>query len=97
MEADWEGNRSHSFNPSCNFVSFADFILHICLATFANLEAANKVLGEERASRQLAKQALQVAQESSSALTQDFQSVRASTDTLKEELEVARASTTATR
>jgi hypothetical protein len=97
MEADWEGNRSHSFNPSSNFVSFADFILHICLATTANLEAANKVLGEERASRQLAKQALQVAQESSSALTQDFQSVRASTDTLKEELEVARASTTATR
>jgi hypothetical protein len=35
MEADREGNRSHSFNSSCNFVSFADFILHIYVYNIA--------------------------------------------------------------
>jgi hypothetical protein len=42
MEAGREGNRSHSFNSPCNFVSFADFFLHICVASTANLGAANK-------------------------------------------------------
>jgi hypothetical protein len=58
MEADWEGNRSHSFKSSCNLVSFVDFILHIYVASTANLEAANKALAEERASQQVVEQAL---------------------------------------
>jgi hypothetical protein len=49
MEADREGNKSHSFNSSCILVSFADFILHICAPLIANLEATNKALAEERA------------------------------------------------
>jgi hypothetical protein len=55
------------------------------------------VLAEERASQQVADQALWATQESNSTLTQDLQSVRASTYTLKEELEAARASATAAR
>jgi hypothetical protein len=69
MEADREGNRSHSFNPYYSLASFTDFILHICVALTANLEAANKALVEERASQQVAEQALRAAQESPSTLT----------------------------
>jgi hypothetical protein len=47
---------------------FVDFILHICVPSIAKMEAANKALAEERASRQVADQALQAAQESNSAL-----------------------------
>jgi hypothetical protein len=54
-----EGNRSHSFNSYCNLVTFADFILHICVALTANLKAANKALAGEKASQQVANQALQ--------------------------------------
>jgi hypothetical protein len=97
MEADREGNRFHSFNSSCNFVSFADFILHICVALSANLEATKKALAEERASQQIAEHVFQADQESSFTLIRDLQSVRASTDTLKEELEAARASATAAK
>jgi hypothetical protein len=61
MEADQKGNRSHSFISYCNLVSFTDFILHICVALIANLEAANKALAEERASWQVAEQSLQAA------------------------------------
>jgi hypothetical protein len=59
MEVDREGNRSHSFNSYCNLVTFADFILHICVALTANLKAANKALAGEKASQQVANQALQ--------------------------------------
>jgi hypothetical protein len=68
---------------------FVDFILHICVASTAKLEAVNKALVEERASWQVVDQALSAAQESNSALTRDLQSFRASTDTLKEELGAA--------
>jgi hypothetical protein len=97
MKAEREGNRPHSFNSHCNLVSFIDFIVLIYVALIANLEAANKVLDEEKASWQVVDQALQASQESNSALNRDLQFVRVSTDTLKEELEAARASTTAAR
>jgi hypothetical protein len=51
MEVEREGNRFHSFSLYCNFVSLVDFLLHICVALTANLEAANKVLAKEKASR----------------------------------------------
>jgi hypothetical protein len=69
--------------------AFADFILPICVALTAKLEATNKALAEERASRQVADQALRASQESRSALAQDLQYVWASTDILKEEFEDA--------
>jgi chromosome segregation ATPase len=59
------------------------------------LEGANKVLDEERASWQVADQALRASQESNSAFTQDMQVVRASTATLKEDIKSARASAAA--
>jgi Asp-tRNA(Asn)/Glu-tRNA(Gln) amidotransferase B subunit len=66
--------------------SFVDRILHIHIALSAKLEAANKALAKERATRQVADQALQASQEMGSALTRDLQYARAFADVLKEEL-----------
>jgi hypothetical protein len=72
----------------------ADFILLMCVALTAKLEAANKAFAEEKASRQVVDQA---SQESRYALNRDLQSVWASADILKEELEAAHASATTAR
>jgi hypothetical protein len=48
---------------------------YLCVALTAKLEVANKALVEEKASRQIVDQALQVVQESNSALTRDLKVV----------------------
>jgi septal ring factor EnvC (AmiA/AmiB activator) len=64
---------------------FADFILQICVALTAKVEAAEKALAEEKAAHQVVDQALQTSQEAGSTLTRDLQFARASTNALKEE------------
>jgi hypothetical protein len=64
---------------------FVDHILHICVALTVKLEAANKALTEERATRQVPNQILWASLETCSVLTWDLQCVRASADILKDE------------
>jgi hypothetical protein len=69
---------------------------HLCIALTVKLEATNKALSEEKASRQIADQELWAVQESNFALTPDLQVVWTSTATLKEDLEAVRVSSTTT-
>jgi hypothetical protein len=71
------------FHATC---SFADRILLMCVALSTKLEVANKTLSKERATRQVADQALRASQETGSALTRDLQSAQAYAIMLKEEL-----------
>jgi hypothetical protein len=71
------------FHATC---SFADRILLMCVALSTKLEVANKALSKERATRQVADQALRASQETGSALTRDLQSAQAYAIMLKEEL-----------
>jgi hypothetical protein len=84
----WRQNKKVIGPPSMLHATcaFVDYILLVCVALTAKLEAANKALTEERAARQVANQALHASQETSSAMTRDLQSVRALADVLKEEL-----------
>jgi hypothetical protein len=63
-----------NLSSSIPYVVFALSILffYLLVALIAKLEATKKVFAEERASRQVINQALQVSQESNSALTQDL-------------------------
>jgi hypothetical protein len=58
----------------------------MCVALSTKLEVANKALSKERATGQVADQALRASQEMGSALTRDLQSAQAYAIMLKEEL-----------